>query len=387
MEIKLAKRLVGTGEYYFSKKLKEIAALQKAGADVINLGIGSPDLPPHNDVIHALHEAASQPGMHTYQGYRGADIFRQGIASWYQRNYNVDLDPVTEILPLMGSKEGIMHICMTYLSEGDEVLIPNPGYPTYRSAAQLAGGICREYLMDEKTGHPDLLKLAGEDLSKVKMMFLNYPHMPTGKEMQRAGFEKLVHFAKDHQILLIHDNAYSFILTKEPLSILSIDGAMDTALELNSLSKSHNMAGWRVGMVCGNAERINEILRFKSNMDSGMFLPVQMAAVKALSLGKEWHDHINSVYKKRKQKVHELIKDTIGCTYDEQQAGLFVWARVPKDYESGYALSDELLDNHNIFITPGGIFGSAGNLFVRISLCSTDQLFDKAINRIKNKGK
>src|SRR5258706_10767429 len=287
------------------------------------------------------------------------------MSDWYKRWYNVELNPDTEILPLIGSKEGIMHICMTYLNKGDEVLVPNPGYPTYRSAAQLAGGKCVEYKLREKSNYePDFEKLEKKNLRKVKLMFVNYPQMPTGQLPSKELFEKLVAFGKQNDILIIHDNPYSFILNENPMSLLSIDGAKDCVIELNSLSKSHNMAGWRVGMLCGAKERIDEVLRFKSNMDSGMFLPVQLAAAKALSLGKEWHDEVNAVYRKRREKVFELL-EVLNCKFSKEQAGLFVWAKIPAKYKDSHALSDDILQNAGVFITPGEIFGSAGEKYVR----------------------
>jgi LL-diaminopimelate aminotransferase len=378
-----SKRLEGIGEYYFSQKLREIEELNKAGKNIINLGIGSPDLPPHPDVIKVLQDEAAKPNVHAYQGYKGVPALRKAISEWYKKWYAVDLNPDTEILPLIGSKEGIMHICMTYLDKGDEVLVPNPGYPTYRSAVKLAGGKCVEYKLREKNNYePDFDKLEKRKLKKVKLMFVNYPEMPTGQQSSKELFEKVVEFGKKHDILIVHDNPYSFILNDNPMSLLSIEGARDYVLELNSLSKSHNMAGWRVGSLCGAKERIEEVLRFKSNMDSGMFLPVQLAAARALTLGKEWYDEINSIYRQRREKVFEFL-DLLKCKYSKQQVGMFVWARIPKQYEDGYALSDEILYNSNVFITPGGIFGDAGNSYIRVSLCGSIERFETAIERIK----
>ena len=379
-----AKRLEGIGEYYFSQKLREIDEMNKAGKQVINLGIGSPDLPPHPDVIETLNVESKKPNNHAYQNYKGSPILRKAISDWYKKWYNVDLNVDTEILPLIGSKEGIMHICMTYLNEGDEALVPNPGYPTYRSAVKLSGGVCVDYDLKETNNYePDFAEIEKHDLSKTKLMFVNYPQMPTGQNGNKALFEKIVSFGKKHNILIIHDNPYSFILNDEPLSLLSVDGAKDVVIELNSLSKSHNMAGWRVGMLCGAAERINEVLRFKSNMDSGMFLPLQLAAAKALSLGKEWHDEVNKVYNSRREKVYELL-DLLNCEYSKAQVGMFMWAKVPSKYKSGYELADEVLYNSNVFITPGGIFGSAGDNYIRVSLCGSIERFADAITRIKN---
>ena len=312
------------------------------------------------------------------------------MSEWYKKWYGVELNPDQEILPLIGSKEGILHICMTYLNKGDEVLVPNPGYPTYRSAVMLAGGQCKEYKLTRKNNYePDFLKLSEKGLGKVKLMFVNYPQMPTGQLPSKELFEKLVAFGKKYKILIVHDNPYSFILPKwesgdRPMSLLSVEGAKDCVIELNSLSKSLNMAGWRVGMLCGAKERIDEVLRFKSNMDSGMFLPVQLAAAKALTLGHDWYDELNRIYKARRDKVFQLL-DMLNCTYSLEQAGLFVWARIPEHYESGTALCDELLQRANVFITPGSIFGSAGKKYVRVSLCSTEEKIEIAIQRLQSK--
>jgi LL-diaminopimelate aminotransferase len=378
----VAKRLEGISEYYFSQKLREIDTLNKEGKGIINLGIGSPDLPPHPDVIRTLQEAAASPTIHGYQGYKGIPALRQAFADWYQQWYRVSLNPDTEVLPLIGSKEGIMHICMTYLEEGDEALIPDPGYPTYGSAVKLAGGKPVNYLLqEEKNWYPDLKALAATDLSKVKLMFVNYPHMPTGQQVAPGLFEDLVSFAKENQILLVHDNPYSFILNDNPISLLETPGAKEVALELNSLSKSHNMAGWRIGVLCGSKERIEEVLRFKSNMDSGMFMPLQLAAAKALSLGADWYSHINSIYAERREKVYQIM-DILGCKYELNQVGLFVWAKIPDHYKDAYALSDEILYGSSVFLTPGGIFGSQGNRYIRISLCGDLSKFEQAISRI-----
>lgn len=381
--MQVAKRLEGVGEYYFSQKLREIDEMNKAGKDVINLGIGSPDLPPHADVIAKLNEEASKPGSHAYQNYKGSPLLRKALAEWYKKWYDVNLDPDTEILPLIGSKEGIMHICMTYLNEGDIVLIPNPGYPTYRSAASIAGANVVAYtLTEENQWFPDFDELEKTDLKNVKLMFVNYPNMPTGQLPTKKLFEKLIAFAKKNDILLCHDNPYSFILNKNPMSLLSIDGAKDVAIELNSFSKSHNMAGWRIGMLSGKKDRIEEIIRFKSNMDSGMFLPLQLAAVKALELGQDWFDELNITYSKRREKVFELLH-ILQCGFNESQAGMFVWASVPSSFEDGYELSKKVLHESNVFITPGGIFGSAGNKYIRVSLCTTEKKIEEAIRRIK----
>lgn len=381
--MKTAKRLEGIGEYYFSQKLREIDELNKKGKNIINLGIGSPDLPPHPDVIKTLQEESAKPNVHAYQSYKGSPVLRKAMSDWYKTWYGVELNPDTEILPLIGSKEGIMHICMTYLNEGDEALVPNPGYPTYSSAVKLAGGTIRSYeLKEELNWHPDFEELGKEDLSKVKLMFVNYPHMPTGKLPEESFFKQLIAFAKQKDILIIHDNPYSFILNDHPSSLLAIEDAKDVVLELNSLSKSQNMAGWRVGMLCGAKERIDEVLRFKSNMDSGMFLPVQLAAAKALGLGKDWYDEVNAVYRARREKAFQIL-DLLHCTYSKDQAGMFIWAKIPEKYKTGFELSDEVLYNSNVFITPGGIFGNAGDKYVRVSLCSNEVKLIESIDRIK----
>jgi len=393
--ITTANRLEGIGEYYFSRKLREIDGMNREGKQVINLGIGSPDLPPHPDVIRVLQESAARPDVHAYQSYKGSPIFRQAVADWYRDWYGVTLDPNTQILPLIGSKEGIMHVCMTYIDKGDLALVPDPGYPTYRSAVQLAGGRVADYrLREENNWFPDLEELDNmmADLSKdpgngkVSLMFVNYPHMPTGQLPEKDMLLQLLAFARRHGLLLVHDNPYSFILNDTPMSLLSLPGAMDTVLELNSLSKSHNMAGWRVGMLCGAQERIDEVLRFKSNMDSGMFLPVQLAAARALSLGQDWYDSVNAVYRERREVAFELL-DLMECRYDRSQAGMFVWARIPDRYADCHALSDEVLREAAVFITPGGIFGSAGDRFVRISLCSPAERIGQALQRIRGIGK
>jgi LL-diaminopimelate aminotransferase len=383
--MRTAKRLEGIGEYYFSQKLREIEAMNAAGKKVINLGIGSPDMPPHPDVIKILQAESAKNNTHAYQSYKGSPVLRNAVAQWYQEQYSTTLDPATEILPMIGSKEGIMHLCMTYLDEGDHVLIPDPGYPTYRSAAKLAGANCIAYdLVAANEWLPDLEQLSRQvkAAGNVKLMFVNYPHMPTGKLPTEAFFKELVAFAKAHAILLVHDNPYSFILNDAPMSLLRIEGAKEVAVELNSLSKSHNMAGWRIGVLCGAQQRIDEVLRFKSNMDSGMFLPVQLAAAAALGLGVDWYAQVNKTYRERKNKVYELL-EALDCSFDKDQAGLFVWAAVPPGYKDGYALSDEVLQEAQVFVTPGGIFGANGNGYVRISLCATEEKIGEAIAAVK----
>lgn len=383
MNIKVASRLDSIHEYYFSKKLKEIADMNAAGKNVLNLGIGSPDLPPSVPAVEKLVETARLTTSHAYQGYVGVLALREAMSGFYKKHYDVSLNPVNEILPLLGSKEGIMHVCMTYLESGDEALLPNPGYPTYRAAVTLAGATCVDYNLTETNGWlPDLKALAKQDLSKVKLMFVNYPHMPTGAQGTRAFFEELIAFAKEHNILIVNDNPYSFILNEHPLSILSVEGAKEVALELNSLSKSHNMAGWRVGMLLGKAEYLSDVLRFKSNMDSGMFLPVQLAAIEALKADIEWYRDLNDEYRRRQQTVFVLLR-LLGCTFDERQTGMFVWAKIPPQYKSGFELSDEILHGANVFITPGGIFGNQGDGYVRSSLCARESVFEAAVERVK----
>jgi aspartate/methionine/tyrosine aminotransferase len=383
LKIKTSERLEGIGEYYFSQKLREIEELNKAGKQIINLGIGSPDLPPHPDVIRVLQEEAAKPSAHGYQSYKGSPMLREAMSRWYKTWYRTELDPQTEILPLLGSKEGIMHICMTYLQKGDEVLIPDPGYPTYRSAVQLAGGTVREYmLLEENQWFPDLQALEEQGLDGVKMMWVNYPHMPSGSLPTRDFFERLVAFGKRNNILICHDNPYSFILNDEPMSLLSVPGAKDVVIELNSLSKAQNMAGWRVGMIAGAAARIQEILTFKSNMDSGMFLPVQLAAVKALELGREWYDDLNRTYRERREEVFRIM-DLLGARCDRNQCGLFVWAHMPSGHGNCYEWCDELLHQAGVFITPGAIFGQAGKRYIRISLCSTKERIMESFNRLQ----
>lgn len=387
-----AKRLENIGEYYFSQKLREIDTLNQQGKNIISLGIGSPDLPPHPSVIETLNLESAKPNVHAYQSYKGSPILRNAVANWYAKWYNVSLNPDTQILPLLGSKEGIMHICMTYFENGTGVLIPNPGYPTYASAVKLSGATAIPYPLTEANNYaPDFEQLsqtiaeyeAANNGARVAGMFVNYPHMPTGQLGSVALFDKLVAFAKQHKLLLIHDNPYSFILNDKPMSLLSANGAMEVAIELNSLSKSHNMAGWRIGMLCGAKDRIDEVLRFKSNMDSGMFLPAQLAAAKALQLSDDWHTALNQIYTNRRNKVFELLT-LLNCTYSTHQVGLFVWAAIPAGYTNGYQLSDEVLYNCNVFITPGGIFGNAGDNYVRVSLCNTVEKIEEAIQRIKN---
>ncbi|MEM9836237.1 MAG: aminotransferase class I/II-fold pyridoxal phosphate-dependent enzyme [Bacteroidota bacterium] len=376
-------RLGQTKEYYFSRKLREIAELRAAGQDIINLGIGSPDLPPAPSVIQTLTDAAQAAENHGYQSYTGIPALKESFAAWYERCFYVSLNPNNEVLPLIGSKEGIMHISMAFLDAGDEVLVPNPGYPTYRSATELAGGTVRTYDLSAESGWlPDLDKLAADGLGKVKIMWINYPHMPTGTQAPAGFYERLVDFALRHQILIVNDNPYAFILTDERKSILSIPGAKETALELTSLSKAQNMAGWRVGALLGHPEYLQTVLRFKSNMDSGTFKPIQLAATQALALGEEWYENLNSIYRKRREKVYQIF-DGLGCSYDKNQVGLFVWAKCPAG-KTGYDISDFALYEKGVFLTPGGIFGSQGEAYARISLCSDLPTLQSALERIQS---
>ncbi len=385
LHISTASRLNSVEEYYFSTKLKQIAQFKAEGIPVINIGIGSPDLAPSQKTIDALTAAAANPNNHAYQGYQGIPALRKAFADFYATHYQVALNSDSEVLPLMGSKEGIMHIAMAYLEAGDETLIPNPGYPTYQAACSLAGAKVLTYDLSEKTGWlPDLKALELRDLSKVKIMWVNYPHMPTGAKADHVFFDELRKFALKHSILIVNDNPYSFILNDKPISMLSVPGMMEVGIELNSLSKSHNMAGWRIGALLGKSEFLNPVLKFKSNMDSGMFLPLQLAAVEALSADIKWFEQQNEIYKSRQKRVFELL-DLLGCTYDQAQSGMFVWAKTPDNFSSGYALSDQILIENAVFITPGGIFGSQGNEYIRISLCAKEEIFKEVIQRIKSK--
>ena len=385
LHISTASRLNSVEEYYFSTKLKQIAQFKAEGIPVINIGIGSPDLAPSQKTIDALTAAAANPNNHAYQGYQGIPALRKAFADFYRTHYQVALNSDSEVLPLMGSKEGIMHISMAYLEAGDETLIPNPGYPTYQAACSLAGAKVVPYELSEKTGWlPDLKALKLRDLSKVKIMWVNYPHMPTGAKADHVFFDELRKFALKHSILIVNDNPYSFILNDKPISMLSVPRMMEVGIELNSLSKSHNMAGWRIGALLGKSEFLNPVLKFKSNMDSGMFLPLQLAAVEALSADTKWFEQQNVLYKSRQKLVFELL-DILGCTYDKAQTGMFVWAKTPNNFSSGYELSDQILIENAVFITPGGIFGSQGNEYIRISLCAKEEIFKEVIQRIKSK--
>jgi aspartate/methionine/tyrosine aminotransferase len=376
-----AKRLQQVKEYYFSTKLREVRQLKAEGKPVINIGIGSPDLDPPITVSRAMQNAIEQNHIHGYQSYQGLPELRNAIADFYQQHYNVTVNPENEILPLMGSKEGIMHISMAFLNPGDEVLIPNPGYPTYTSVTNLVEAVPVAYdLVEENNWFPDLKALAKTNLSKVKIMWVNYPHMPTGSKPTEQLFKELVTFAKQHQILIINDNPYSFILNDTPKSILEIKGAKEVALELNSLSKTFNMAGWRVGMLLGSVENITTVLQVKSNMDSGMFYGIQQGAIAALQSDVNWFKNLNDVYEKRRKIAWE-IADKLNCTYDKNTAGLFVWAKLPEG-KIATEVTDELLYKYDIFLAPGTIFGSNGEGYIRISLCVPEDTLQEVLIRI-----
>lgn len=384
MKVKPADRTTTVKEYYFSLKLKQIDQMRKAGADIINLGIGSPDQPPSENTITRLCTEASKTDAHGYQSYIGIPELRKAFAEWYRKYFKVDLDPEKEILPLMGSKEGIMHISMAFVNPGDDVLVPNPGYPTYSSVTSLVGAGIRHYDLDEKNNwEPCLDRLEDSDLSKAKIMWINYPNMPTGAGGSLKTYEKLVNFALKYGILLCNDNPYSFILNNDYLSLLAVDGAKDTALELNSLSKSHNMAGWRIGMVAGDKEYISTILKVKSNMDSGIFRAMQFAAVEALNNPSSWFDKVNSCYLKRRKIVEEIMT-LLNCSFDKKQTGLFVWGRIPDDIDDCEQFIEDILTKVNVFITPGFIFGSNGNRYIRLSLCADENTLSEAAKRIES---
>lgn len=378
-----ASRVDAIEEYYFSRKLKEVAALNAAGADIISLGIGGPDRMPHADVVETLAAEASKDGNHSYQPYTGIPALRKAYADWYGRYYGVELNPDNEVLPLIGSKEGVLHISLAFLNPGDGVLVPNPGYPTYSSVSKLVGARIISYDLDENNGwQPDFDALEKMDLSGVKLMWVNYPNMPTGARATKELYAKLVDFGRRHNVVIVNDNPYSFILNDNPQSMLSIPGAKDIVIEMNSLSKSHNMAGWRLGMAASNPTFINWVLKVKSNIDSGQFKPVMLAAVKALSLGDDWYAEVNRVYAERR-KVAEEIMDALGCSFDPSQQGLFLWGRVPEDAVSAEAVADKVLDEARVFITPGFIFGSKGERYVRISLCTPVERMKEALERIR----
>lgn len=377
-----AKRVSEIQEYYFSRRLREVAQLNAQGADIISLGIGGPDRPPHSSVISTLADEAAKPGNHSYQPYVGIPQLRRAMADWYNRWYGVTLNPDTEIQPLIGSKEGILHVSLAFLNPGDGVLVPNPGYPTYTSVSRLAQAEIFNYDLSEEGGWmPDFDALERLPLDRIKLMWINYPHMPTGTPASLKLFEKIVAFGKKHNIVIAHDNPYSFILNEKPLSLLQVDGARDIAIEMNSMSKSHNMAGWRVGMLASNPTFINWILKVKSNIDSGQFKPLMLAAVKGLEADKDWYDEVNATYASRR-KVAEEIMSALKCTFDPRQKGLFLWGRIPDDEASSESLADRVLYEGRVFITPGFIFGSNGDRYIRISLCATEDNMRKALDRI-----
>ncbi len=381
--IQFADRLDTVQEYYFSRKLREVRALMAEGKPIINIGIGSPDLQPPSEVIKAITDGINENGAHKYQSYQGIPELREAISLFYKTHYNTTVNPSNEVLPLMGSKEGIMHISLAVLNEGDQVLIPNPGYPTYTSVTNLIGAEAVYYNLSEDNGYqPNFDELESLELSKVKLMWINYPHMPTGENAKKDTYEKLIQFAKKHSILIVNDNPYSFILNEKPTSILELDGAKDVALELNSLSKTFNMAGWRVGMLLGNANFLNQVLKVKTQMDSGMFYGVQKGAIEALKTSKSWIQQQNELYKERKALVFQLA-EKIGCTFNKNTSGLFVWAKLPFGKTSEEFI-DELLYKYHIFAAPGTIFGSQGEGYIRFSLCVNKDQIKEAINRLEN---
>lgn len=380
--IKVAERLNHIEEYYFSKKLREVKKLEMDGKPIINMGIGSPDILPPKKISESLEKSLNHKNAHRYQSYKGTDLLRESIKNFYKSNYNVELNSDNNILPLLGSKEGIMHISLAFLNPGDEVLIPDPGYPTYTSVTNIVGAKPIYFdLSEENSWLPDIDKLNQLNLTKVKLMWINYPNMPTGSDLDKVKFEELVLFAKQNEILLINDNPYSFILNKNPKSILSIENSIDYCMELNSLSKSFNMSGWRVGMLIGSKQNIDSVLKIKSNMDSGMFYGVQMGAVNALKLDESWFNKINDIYLKRKKIVLEIC-DILNLSYDSKSVGMFVWAKINSN-KSSKELTDYLLYDKNIFVAPGFIFGKNGEGYIRFSLCLDEQLIIKAKSRLK----
>lgn len=382
--IKPAERIANVSEYYFSKKLKEVAQMNAQGMDVISLGIGSPDMPPSEETLNTLCENARRPDVHGYQPTVGIPELRKAMSDWYKRWYDVDLNPDTEIQPLIGSKEGILHVTLTFVNPGDQVLVPNPGYPTYTSLNKILGSDIVNYnLREDNNWQPDFDELEKMDLSRVKLMWTNYPNMPTGANATVELYEKLVEFALKHNIVIVNDNPYSFILNKKPLSLLSIKGAKDCCIEFNSMSKSHNMPGWRVGMIATNSTFIQWILKVKSNIDSGTFRPMQLAAAKAYENSNEWHEEANiNVYSRRRSYAEEIMKE-LGCTFDKNQVGMFLWGKIPEKYNDVEELTEKVLHESRVFITPGFIFGSNGRRYIRISLCAKEELLEKALERIK----
>ena len=378
-----ADRLASVSEYYFSKKLKEVAQMNAEGKDVISLGIGSPDMPPSEKTIETLCNNAHDPNGHGYQPYVGIPELRKGFAAWYQRWYGVDLNPNTEIQPLIGSKEGILHVTLAFVNPGEQVLVPNPGYPTYTSLSKILGAEVINYDLKEEDGWmPDFETLEKMDLSRVKLMWTNYPNMPTGANASMELYEKLVAFGKKHGIIICNDNPYSFILNEYPSSILSVPGAKDICIEMNSMSKAHNMPGWRMAMLASNAQFVQWVLRVKSNIDSGQFKPMQYAAVEALSAPKEWYDNMNQVYRSRRNLAGQIMR-TLGCEYDEKQVGMFLWGKIPAGAKGSEAIADRVLYEANVFLTPGFIFGSQGERYIRISLCCKNETLEEALKRVK----
>lgn len=378
-----ANRVGSVQEYYFSKKLKEVAEMNAAGKNVISLGVGSPDLPPSPAAIDTLCEHARRSDEHGYQPYVGIPELRQAFADWYKRWYDVELDPKTEIQPLIGSKEGILHISLAFLNPGDGVLVPNPGYPTYSSVSKLVEARLIPYELKEELGwQPDLDELERMDLSGVKLMWTNYPNMPTGANASRELYERLVAFGRKHHIIICNDNPYSFILNDHPMSILSVPGAKEICIELNSMSKAHNMPGWRMAMLASNARFVQWVLKVKSNIDSGQFKPMQYAAAEALAAPKEWYDNMNKVYRGRRDLAGQIMR-ALGCRYDERQVGMFLWGRIPDSAESGEAIANKALYEARVFLTPGFIFGSQGERYIRVSLCCKNEVLEEALRRIK----
>jgi len=383
--IQPANRVGEIQEYYFSRKLKEVAQLNAEGKDIISLAIGSPDLPPSKQTIDKLCEVAAQPHAHGYQPTMGTPELRQAMADFYQRWYGVTIDSKTEVQPLIGSKEGILHVTLAFVNLGDQVLVPNPGYPTYTSLSKILGADIVNYDLREDNGwQPDFEALEQMDLSRVKLMWTNYPNMPTGGRAQRQTYERLVQFAQDHGIVVVNDNPYSFILSEEHLSLMQVPGAKDCCIEFNSLSKSHNMPGWRVGMCVSNPTFISWILKIKSNIDSGTFRGIQLAAAEALTQNtEEWHREYNINTYRRRRNIAEQIMTTLGCTFDPQQVGMFLWGRIPDNYADVEELTERVLHEARVFITPGFIFGSNGNRYIRISLCAKEEKIEEALNRIR----
>ena len=382
--IQPADRLSLVSEYYFSRKLKEVAQMNAEGKDIISLAIGSPDMPPSPQTVEKLCEVAHDPNAHGYQMTVGTPELREAMAGFYKRWYNVDLDGKTEVLPLIGSKEGILHVTLAFVNPGDEVLVPNPGYPTYTSLSKILGAKIVNYNLREDNGwQPDFDELEQMDLSKVKLMWTNYPNMPTGGRAQHQTYERLVAFAKEHNIVVVNDNPYSFILSEEHLSILQIPGAKDCCIEFNSMSKSHNMPGWRVGMCLTNAQFIQWIMKIKSNIDSGTFRGIQLAAAEALQNDEAWHREFNIETYSRRRRYAEQIMDVLGCTYDPNQVGMFLWGKIPEQYSDVEDLTEKVLHEARVFITPGFIFGSNGQRYIRISLCAKEEKIKAALQRIK----